>query len=205
MTAPTVDRAGLARWLAGAAGLGAVGTIAGVTVARSMTRRAAIEDPYAQREFRDARRRPQLSGDDARRRAAGGARGRARRRATDRGVRARILSSNGRLPLSAHAAVRRVGSAGPDDLLRPARPRPIRRRSAGDLHDDPAGHGLGDRAAGDRATRPDRGGRPFDGWDDGVVARPAVPSPLRQPHRRGRVDFVCGRRGGEVTAGRDSE
>ncbi|MGB8795336.1 MAG: alpha/beta hydrolase, partial [Mycobacterium sp.] len=45
------DRAGLARWLAGAAGLGAVGTIAGVTAARSMTRRAAIEDPYANENF----------------------------------------------------------------------------------------------------------------------------------------------------------
>ena len=46
-----VDRAGLARWLAGAAGLGAVGTIAGVTAARSMTRRAVIEDPYVNENF----------------------------------------------------------------------------------------------------------------------------------------------------------
>jgi pimeloyl-ACP methyl ester carboxylesterase len=46
-----VDRAGLARWLAGAAGLGAVGTIAGITVARSMTRRAVIEDPYLNENF----------------------------------------------------------------------------------------------------------------------------------------------------------
>jgi pimeloyl-ACP methyl ester carboxylesterase len=45
------DRAGLARWLAGAAGLSAVGTIAGVTVARSMTRRAVIDDPYANENF----------------------------------------------------------------------------------------------------------------------------------------------------------
>ena len=45
------DRAGLARWLAGAAGLGAVGTIAGITAARSMTRRAVIEDPYANENF----------------------------------------------------------------------------------------------------------------------------------------------------------
>jgi pimeloyl-ACP methyl ester carboxylesterase len=45
------DRAGLARWLAGAAGLSAVGTIAGITVARSMTRRAAIEDPYVREDF----------------------------------------------------------------------------------------------------------------------------------------------------------
>ena len=46
------DRAGLARWLAGAAGLGAVGTIAGVTVARSMTtRRVAIDDPYVNEDF----------------------------------------------------------------------------------------------------------------------------------------------------------
>jgi pimeloyl-ACP methyl ester carboxylesterase len=45
------DRAGLARWLAGAAGLGAVGTIAGLTAARTITRRAAIEDPYANEDF----------------------------------------------------------------------------------------------------------------------------------------------------------
>jgi pimeloyl-ACP methyl ester carboxylesterase len=46
-----VDRAGRARWLAGAAGLSAVGTIAGVTLARSMARRAVIEDPYANENF----------------------------------------------------------------------------------------------------------------------------------------------------------
>jgi pimeloyl-ACP methyl ester carboxylesterase len=40
-----------AGWLAGAAGLGAVGTIAGVSVARSMTRRAAVEDPYVNENF----------------------------------------------------------------------------------------------------------------------------------------------------------
>lgn len=45
------DRAGLARWLAGAAGLGAVGTIAGISAARSMARRAGIEDPYANENF----------------------------------------------------------------------------------------------------------------------------------------------------------
>jgi pimeloyl-ACP methyl ester carboxylesterase len=42
---------GLARWLAGAAGVGAVGTIAGVTVARSMTRRVVVDDPYAGEDF----------------------------------------------------------------------------------------------------------------------------------------------------------
>jgi pimeloyl-ACP methyl ester carboxylesterase len=45
------DRAGLARWLAGAAGLSAVGAIAGITAARSMTRRAAIGDPYLREDF----------------------------------------------------------------------------------------------------------------------------------------------------------
>ena len=39
---------GRGRWLAGAAGIGAVGTIAGATVARSMlNRRAAADDPFA--------------------------------------------------------------------------------------------------------------------------------------------------------------
>jgi pimeloyl-ACP methyl ester carboxylesterase len=46
-----VDRVGLARWLAGVAGVGAVGTIAGITAARSMTRRAAIDDPYVNENF----------------------------------------------------------------------------------------------------------------------------------------------------------
>jgi pimeloyl-ACP methyl ester carboxylesterase len=41
----------LARWLAGAAGVSAVGTIAGITLARSMTRRPANDDPYANEDF----------------------------------------------------------------------------------------------------------------------------------------------------------
>jgi pimeloyl-ACP methyl ester carboxylesterase len=40
-----------ARWLAGLAGLGAVSTIAAVSVARSMIRRADAEDPYADENF----------------------------------------------------------------------------------------------------------------------------------------------------------
>lgn len=40
------------RWLAGAAGVGAVGTIAGATVARSvLTRRAKVDDPFAHEDF----------------------------------------------------------------------------------------------------------------------------------------------------------
>jgi pimeloyl-ACP methyl ester carboxylesterase len=46
-----VARVGLARWLAGAAGVSAVGTIAGVTLARSMTRRPENDDPYANEDF----------------------------------------------------------------------------------------------------------------------------------------------------------
>ncbi|MCV7332997.1 alpha/beta fold hydrolase [Mycobacterium cookii] len=42
---------GLARWLAGAAGVGALGTIAGVTVARSVTRRVVVDDPYVNEDF----------------------------------------------------------------------------------------------------------------------------------------------------------
>lgn len=38
-------------WLAGAAGLSAVGTAAGVTVAHSMTRRISADDPYADEDF----------------------------------------------------------------------------------------------------------------------------------------------------------
>ena len=75
------------------------------------------------------------------------------------------------------------------------------RSSTGDLHRDAAGQGPGDRAAGDRAARPGRVGRPFDGRDDGAVARPAVPAALRQPDRRRGADLVCGRRGGPVAAG----
>ncbi|MGV9802310.1 alpha/beta fold hydrolase [Mycobacterium sp. NPDC003449] len=42
---------GNARWLAGAAGLTAVGTVAGVSVARSLGRRITVEDPYAGEDF----------------------------------------------------------------------------------------------------------------------------------------------------------
>jgi pimeloyl-ACP methyl ester carboxylesterase len=40
-----------AHWLAGAAGLSAVGTVAGLSVARSVTRRAPTEDPYLGEDF----------------------------------------------------------------------------------------------------------------------------------------------------------
>jgi pimeloyl-ACP methyl ester carboxylesterase len=40
-----------ARWLAGAAGLGAVGTIAAASVARQMTRGAIVDDPYIGEDF----------------------------------------------------------------------------------------------------------------------------------------------------------
>ena len=46
-----IDRAGLARWLAGGAGVTALGTIAGVTLARSLTRRSVVEDHYAHEDF----------------------------------------------------------------------------------------------------------------------------------------------------------
>ena len=40
------------RWLAGAAGIGAVGTIAGATVAHSMlNRRAVVDDPFRHEDF----------------------------------------------------------------------------------------------------------------------------------------------------------
>lgn len=42
---------GNARWLAGAAGLTAVGTVAGVSAARSLARRVGVEDPYAGEDF----------------------------------------------------------------------------------------------------------------------------------------------------------
>ncbi|TFV55284.1 alpha/beta hydrolase [Mycobacterium sp. PS03-16] len=44
-------RRGAAGWLAGAAGLAAVGSLAGVTVARSLTRRVTEHDPYAGEDF----------------------------------------------------------------------------------------------------------------------------------------------------------
>ncbi|HNM86586.1 MAG TPA: alpha/beta hydrolase [Mycobacterium sp.] len=45
------ERARRRRWLAGAAGLSAVGAVAGTTAARSMTRRVTVEDPYAGEDF----------------------------------------------------------------------------------------------------------------------------------------------------------
>ena len=98
-------RKGLARWLAGAAGVGAVGTIAGVTVARSVTRRVAVDDPYVDEDFEtlDGDRSYVVTTPDGvplavREVGPDGC-------AVDRRVRSRILSSHGRLPLSAHAAV----------------------------------------------------------------------------------------------------
>jgi predicted alpha/beta-fold hydrolase len=41
----------LARWLAGAAGLTVVGSVAGVSVARSLGRRVSADDPYAGEDF----------------------------------------------------------------------------------------------------------------------------------------------------------
>lgn len=41
----------VARWLAGLAGLAAVGSVAGVSVARSLTRRISADDPYAGEDF----------------------------------------------------------------------------------------------------------------------------------------------------------
>lgn len=45
------DRKSNAGWLAGAAGLAAVGSVAGVSVARSVTRRVSTDDPYAGEDF----------------------------------------------------------------------------------------------------------------------------------------------------------
>lgn len=59
-------RRGTNRWLAGTAGLTAVGTVAGVSVARSMTRRTIAEDPYADEDFGilDSDRRSVVTTDD---------------------------------------------------------------------------------------------------------------------------------------------
>ncbi|BBZ06569.1 alpha/beta hydrolase [Mycolicibacterium doricum] len=46
-----IRRRGNAGWLAGAAGLAAVGSLAGVTVARSLIRRVTDDDPYVAEDF----------------------------------------------------------------------------------------------------------------------------------------------------------
>ena len=46
-----IRRRGNAGWLAGTAGLAAVGSLAGVTVARSLIRRVTDDDPYAAEDF----------------------------------------------------------------------------------------------------------------------------------------------------------
>ncbi|BBY17435.1 alpha/beta fold hydrolase [Mycolicibacterium litorale] len=51
MTDNEIGRRGHAGWLAGVAGLAAVGSLAGVTVARSLTRRVTDDDPYAGEDF----------------------------------------------------------------------------------------------------------------------------------------------------------
>lgn len=55
-----------ARWLAGVAGLAAVGTVAGVSIARSLTLRVSKEDPYAGEDFEllDADRSSVITTDD---------------------------------------------------------------------------------------------------------------------------------------------
>jgi pimeloyl-ACP methyl ester carboxylesterase len=45
------DARALSAWLAGAAGLSAVGTIAAVSVARQLTRRGIVDDPFAGEDF----------------------------------------------------------------------------------------------------------------------------------------------------------
>lgn len=47
----SMGRSGIAAWLAGAAGVSAVATIAGISLARQMTRRGVPEDPYANANF----------------------------------------------------------------------------------------------------------------------------------------------------------
>ena len=47
-----IGKPGRGRWLAGAAGVGAIGTIAGASVAHSMlNRRAVVNDPFAHEDF----------------------------------------------------------------------------------------------------------------------------------------------------------
>src|SRR5262249_27062040 len=96
-----------------------------------------------------------------------------------------------------------MGDAGPDGLLRPARPWSIWRIFAGYLHIDATRYGFRDGAAGDRAGWFGGAGRPFDGRHDGAGPRPAIPPPLRQTDCCSRADFVCGRRSNEITAWRD--
>ncbi|MGV0642679.1 alpha/beta fold hydrolase [Mycolicibacterium sp. XJ879] len=48
---PPDDRGAGGRWLAGGAGLTAVGTAAGFSVARSLRRRLSVDDPYAYEDF----------------------------------------------------------------------------------------------------------------------------------------------------------
>ena len=67
------------------------------------------------------------SGDDARRGAAGGARGRSGGCTTDHGLRPWILFTYGRLPLSAQGPLRATGTGRANGLLRPPRARTVRR------------------------------------------------------------------------------
>ena len=120
-------------------------------------------------------------------------------------VRARLLSSHGRLPLSARQTHRTVGRAGPHGVLRPAWPRPVRGRAAGVVHRRATRPGPRDRVGGHGAARPGGARRTLHGRHDGAVARPPVPAALSHPHRRRRVDRHGGRGSGAVTAGRDPE
>ncbi|EUA07305.1 putative hydrolase/acyltransferase of alpha/beta superfamily domain protein [Mycobacterium xenopi 4042] len=124
-----------------------------MSVARSMTRRAHAEDPYADEDFEvlDADRSYVVTTPDG---VPLAVREAGQQTPADGGVRSRLLSAHGRVPFPAHPAERGVGPAGPDDLLRPARPRPFRRSLARDLHGDPTGQGPGNGAAGGRSAGP---------------------------------------------------
>ena len=179
--------------------------LAGVTVARSMTRRTTSDDPYDGEDFEllDADRSSVVTTPDGV--DAGGARGRPGGRAADGGVRARILPAHGRLLLSARTAGRAVGPAGADGLLRPSRARPVGGGPAGHLHRRATGQGPGNRARRDGAQGAGGARRAFDGRHDRAVARPAVPAALSHPHRRRRADLLCRRRCCALAAGGDPE
>ena len=124
----------------------------------------------------------------------------------DHGLRARILSADGRLPLSARRGSPRTGDRGVRMVFYDQRGHGRSGEAAPETYTlTQLGEDLESVLQSGRAARGDRVGRPFDGRHDGVVARQAVPRAVRAPDRRCGADLLGRRRGYPIATGRDPE
>ena len=195
-----------APWLAGAAGLTAVGTVAGrVRRAVADAGASATDDPYEDEDFEllDADRSSVVTTPDG----------------VDLAVREVGPEDAPLTVVFAHGFCLRMGAF----YFQRARLAEQWGPQVRMVFYDQRGHGQSAEASPDTYTveqlgkdletvlavmaprGPGGAGRAFDGRHDRAVARPAVPAALSHPHRRRGADLVCRRRCFAVTAGRDPE